>query len=125
VNDAVAGGEDFEQWYGREHARLVGTLAWVVGDLDAVREAVDEACARALVRWDRVGRMEAPTRWVYQVALNLWKRSRRRAALEQAVLRRQAKITTTLAGPAGEAWDLVRTLPPRQRTAVALRYVPI
>jgi DNA-directed RNA polymerase specialized sigma24 family protein len=49
----TAGEEDFEGWYQREHPRLVGALMWVSGDVDAVRDAVDEACARALARWER------------------------------------------------------------------------
>jgi DNA-directed RNA polymerase specialized sigma24 family protein len=116
-------GEEFAEWYEREHPRLVGALAWAVGDLDAVRDAVDEACARALVRWERVSHMQSPSGWVYRVAFNVWRRTRRRAALEHRLWRRGPPMATAIPGPAGEAWDLVGTLPERQRIAVALRYV--
>jgi RNA polymerase sigma-70 factor (ECF subfamily) len=115
--------EGFEVWYRREHPRLVGALMWLGGDATDVRDAVDEACARALERWNRVGAMESPTGWTYRVALNVWKRRERRRALERRVLRRYRPSETDVAGPAGEAWDLLRHLPPRERTAISLRYV--
>jgi DNA-directed RNA polymerase specialized sigma24 family protein len=34
-----------------------------------------------------------------------------------------APTSDVVAAPAGEVWDLVRSLPTRQRTAVVLRYV--
>jgi RNA polymerase sigma-70 factor (ECF subfamily) len=113
----------FEAWYERAHPRLVGALLWLGGDPSDVRDAVDEACARALERWERVGRMESSTGWAYRVALNVWRRRERRRALERRLLRRHRSFEAVVAGPAGEAWDLVRGLPPRERTAVALRYV--
>lgn len=115
--------ENFATWYRDAHPRLVGALAWVGGDQDAVRDAVDESCARALARWDRVATMASPTGWAYQVALNVWRRRQRRAAVERRLLRRHPPPRPVVAGPAGEAWDLVRTLPVRERTAIALRYV--
>jgi RNA polymerase sigma-70 factor (ECF subfamily) len=113
----------FEVWYEREHPRLVGALMWLGGDPLDVRDAVDEACARALERWERVGAMESPSGWTYRVALNVWKRRERRRSLEHRVLRRHRPLEAEVAGPAGEAWDVLRHLPPRERTAVALRYV--
>jgi RNA polymerase sigma-70 factor (ECF subfamily) len=115
--------DGFEVWYRREHPRLVGALMWLGGDPMDVRDAVDEACARALERWDRVGVMRSPSGWTYRVALNVWKRRERRRALERRVLRRHRPSETAIAGPAGEAWDLLRHLPPRERTAISLRYV--
>lgn len=121
--DGGADLEEFEVWYEREHPRLIGALMWLGGEQMDVCDAVDEACARALERWDRVGRMASPSGWTYRVALNVWKRRERRRALERRVLRRHAPFATDVAGPAGEASDLVRHLPPRERTAIALRYV--
>ena len=68
--------------------------------------------------------MASPDGWVFQVAFNLVRRRGRRRALEQTVLRRSAAGTAgVVAGPAGEAWDAVRHLSPRQRQVVVLRYV--
>jgi RNA polymerase sigma factor (sigma-70 family) len=114
--------QDFEAWYLAHHARLVSSLLLVCGDLDVARDAVDEACARALLRWDRVGAMESPTGWTYRVALNFLRRRARRAALEHALLRRETS-TTEMPPPASELWLIVSQLPPRQRTAIVLRYI--
>lgn len=119
VNDAAQG---FEAWYLANHARLVSSLVLVCGDLDLTRDAVDEACARALVRWDRVRAMDSPTGWTYRVALNVVRRRARRAALERRLLRRHA-VPREVPAPAGELWTVVAGLPPRQRTAIVLRYV--
>ena len=66
--------------------------------------------------------MESPAGWTFRVALNALRRHQRRAALERRLLARRPPIAQ-IPAPAGEAWDVVRDLPPRQRTAVVLRYV--
>ena len=118
----TGGNRDFELWYRHEHARLVASLLLVAGDLHAAQDAADEAFARALAHWDRVGAMDSPTGWVYKVALNVIRRRGRRAAIEQRLLARQP-APTVVPAPAGEAWEAVRGLPPRQRATVVLRYV--
>jgi DNA-directed RNA polymerase specialized sigma24 family protein len=117
-----ATGQDFGEWYSANHGRLVAGLLVISGRLELSRDAVDEACVRAYTRWERVSVMESPTGWVYRVALNVLRRQTRRAALEQRLLRRH-RVPFLVDGPAGEAWELVAGLPPRQRTAIVLRYV--
>ncbi|MEA3076063.1 MAG: hypothetical protein QOF60_971 [Actinomycetota bacterium] len=115
-------GDDFAAWYAREHPRLLTSLLLVAGNLDAAQEATDEAFARAFAHWSRVSTMSSRQGWTYRVALNVLRRRGRRARLEQLLLARQA-MTTAVPAPAGEAWEAVRHLPPRQRTAVVLRFV--
>ena len=113
---------EFETWYRREHPRLVTSLLLVAGDIHLAQEAADEAFARALARWDRVGAMDSPNGWTYRVALNVLRRRGRRAALERTLLARHP-APAEVPAPAGEAWEAVNHLPPRQRAAVVLRYV--
>ena len=114
----------FVDWYGAEHARLVSALALVTGDGDVAREATDEAFARALERWSRVGRMASPSGWAYRVALNDARRRLRRRSLERALpLHRVAPHSVEIQPTDHELWAAVSGLPQRQRTAVALRYV--
>ncbi len=114
----------FEQFYRAHHGHLATVLAATTGDLHVAREAADEACARALERWDRVQHMQAPAAWVYRVGLNVARRRLRRASLERTVWRRQppAQSVPPPSEP-DDIWDAVRALPKRQRTAVVLRYV--
>lgn len=112
----------FTAWYEDEHPGLVTALLLVAGDADAAREATDEAFARAWLHWDRVATMDSPRGWTYRVALNVLRRRGRRTAMERTLLARKLPPLTVPA-PAGEAWDAVRLLPPRQRTAIVLRFI--
>lgn len=116
--------ERFVEWYRVEHARVVSALTVATGDRDIARDAADEAFARALERWHRVGEMAAPTAWAYQVALNVARRRFRRRSVERGLHRRQHVPPHVDIEPLDhELWQAVDQLPPRQRTAVALRYV--
>jgi RNA polymerase sigma-70 factor (ECF subfamily) len=117
--------EGFEQWYVRVWPRLVRFVrAQAGGDTAEATEVAAEAMARAYERWDS-GTVHDPTPWVYTVGLNLLRRRARRRVLERHVLRRLHSRPSD-----GEPWtpdvDLVAAvaeLPPRQRTAIYLRYV--
>jgi RNA polymerase sigma-70 factor (ECF subfamily) len=112
---------EFASWYEREHPRVLGVLCALSGELDAAREATDEAFVRAFSRWSRVAKMASSGGWTYRVALNELRRS----------LRGRRRDRTTAAGSPGvavpatdpELWDMVRRLPERQRVAITLRYV--
>ncbi len=114
--------EPFEDWYRREHPRMVATLLLATGDIELASEGVDEACARALVRWERVSAMEEPTGWAYSVALNHARRIARRRSLEHLLVRRTAPVPN-VPPEASEVWGLVAGLAPRQRQVVVLRHV--
>jgi RNA polymerase sigma factor (sigma-70 family) len=114
--------ESFDGWYSREHDRMIATLLLVTGDLELAVEGVDEACSRALERWDRVIAMDSPSGWVYRVAFNHARRVARRRSMEQRLLRKLVPIPE-LPSAAEEIWELVGELPLRQREVVMLRYV--
>jgi RNA polymerase sigma-70 factor (ECF subfamily) len=111
---------DFASWYEHEHPRVLGVLCAISGELDASRDATDEAFVRALARWPRVRKMESPGGWTYRVALNELRRALRGRA-PVAGLPAAAKPAVPETDP--DLWDLVRRLPERQRVAVVLRYV--
>jgi RNA polymerase sigma-70 factor (ECF subfamily) len=115
---------DFETWYEDEHPRVLAALTVASGRPDVAADATDEAFVRAYERWDRVRRMGSPGGWLYKVALNDLRRRCRRQAIERELLRRNAPpVAESPAAPAPEVWDAVASLPSRQRTAVALRYI--
>lgn len=114
---------EFAAWYHSEHPRLLAAMTIVTRDLHAAQDVTAEAFARALAAWTRVSNMDSPTGWTYRVALNLARRRARRAALEQRVLRRIVSTDDDFPLERSvELWDAVRALPPRARTAIALRY---
>ena len=112
----------FAPWYPTAHAEVLSTVALWCGSLDAAREATDEAFVRALDRWARVSTMASPVGWTVSVAINVARRKGRRRAMEAALLRR-IPDPAALPPPAGEVFDAVAQLPPRQRTIVLLRYI--
>ena len=112
----------FESWYRVEHPRLVVAVVLVTGDPEVARDSVDEACARALQRWERVSSFEFPTAWTYRVALNVARRAYRRRDLEARILRSQS-TPPDIPPPSGEVWHEVSKLTTRQRQVVVLRHV--
>lgn len=116
---------EFDEWYREQHPRLVSSLVVVAGQVGVAAEVVDEACARAFERWDRVGAMASPGGWTYRTALNVLHRRRWRASLEDR-LQRRANGGAEVHAPSSwspEVWDALCRLPTRERTAVALRYI--
>lgn len=118
--------EDFEVWYLREHARVVSTVAAVTGRPSIAGECADEAFTRACERWARVRGMASPGGWVTTVALNEARRRLRRSGHERRLLVWVASTAPVEAPPPAwspEVWEALAALPPREREAVALRYV--
>lgn len=114
--------ESFDSWYAREHPRLVATLLLSTGDVELAADGVDEAFTRALEKWDQVSMMESPTGWAFRVALNHARRTARRRMIERRLFIKRAKDAPVPA-PAGEVWQVVSSLPPRQREVVVLRHI--
>jgi RNA polymerase sigma-70 factor (ECF subfamily) len=115
--------QDFEKWYASTHPRLLSLLVVTCGDLDLAREATDEAFVRALERWDRVRRMAAPEGWTYRVALNVVRRRARRSARERELVESPHPVPPPASAWNPDLWAAVRSLPDRERLAIALRYV--
>lgn len=114
----------FATWYRDEFPKVARALALATGDPLLGEEAAAEAFARALANWKRVGLMASPGGWVYTVALNEVRRTWRRGQLEQrAAARLRLADVPAPRSPDDALWKAVAALPPRARTAIALRYV--
>lgn len=112
----------FEEWYESARPRVLAALVVAFGDVDGAAEATDEAMARALADWDRVGVMDSPIGWAVRVAVNVARRRSRRRQLEAVVLRRTVPPGEVPAA-AGEVWLMVRDLPRRQREVLVMTYM--
>jgi RNA polymerase sigma factor (sigma-70 family) len=82
---------EFERVFRAEHARVLATVARVVGDLARAEELVQEAWLRALEHWPREGAPEKPGAWLVtaarRLAIDAWRReavAKREAARERA-----------------------------------------
>jgi RNA polymerase sigma-70 factor (ECF subfamily) len=117
--------QDFAAFYEANYERLVVQLFPITGNLDDAEDVVQEAFARACLRWRRLRAYDLPDAWVRRVAFNLAVQGRRRA---RRVLRLLARL-----GPSGEAPALsvehvalveaLGHLPLGQRQVLALHYL--
>jgi RNA polymerase sigma-70 factor (ECF subfamily) len=115
-----------EDVFAHDYDRLVQALTIVAGDKETAADAVQEAFACLVRRWDHLSAYEDPAGWVRRVALNqihehqrsIWRQARLVLRIEQQHPAREGASVM-----AEEVWKQLRTLPLKQRTALALYYV--
>ena len=122
---SVADTEGFEEFYTATVGRLIGVLFPVTGDLHEAEEIVQEAFARASIRWARLRDYDAPEAWVRRVAMNLAAdRGRRLQRQARALLRAGPPPAVPPASVEAMALaDALRTLPVNQRQAIVLHHL--
>ena len=121
----MTAGGSFEEFYTGAVGRLLGQLFLVTGDLHEAEEVVQEAFARASVRWSWLRDYNAPEAWVRRVALNLATDRARRGRRRLAALRRLGPPAPT---PPPQVEDLalleaLRGLSIGQRQVLVLHYL--
>ncbi len=124
----LVGETTFDRCYREHRDRLIATVnAATRCGADLATDAVDEAFVRALAKWSRVERMDAPVGWIFTVARNVVHKTRGRRSVESDLARRAVATPGAVPVVATEAqwelWDAVAALPDREREAVALRYL--
>lgn len=113
----------FEDVYRSEYPGLIA-VATALSGADG-EDLVQDAMVRALIHWERVGRLERPGGWCHRVVVNLCRSRWRRVRTQTAYLGRLRREEPSTDGPSVEVlafWSAVRELPTRPRMAVALRY---
>jgi RNA polymerase sigma factor (sigma-70 family) len=124
----VVGQDDgYQEFCSDQWSRLVGALDLYCGDLSTAEELAQEALLRAGIHWNRVRYFAAPGGWAYHVAVNLARSRFRRHRVE---LRAQRRLESDAAATnsnldiaeALAVREALRSLPPRQREVVVLRY---
>jgi RNA polymerase sigma-70 factor, ECF subfamily len=121
----VASREDFSSFYADVYPRLVGQLLVVTGELHEAEDVVQEAFARASVRWARLRDYDVPEAWVRRVAMNLAADRLRRARRQLAALVRLGPASPV---PPVQVEDLallgaLRALPIPQRQVIVLHHL--
>ncbi len=97
----------------------------VCADPGEAEDIAAEALRRAHDRWDAVGRYERPGAWLRRVTINLAHSHSRRIGTRRRFLSRQRATVaaTTIPDSDDELWEAVAQLAPKQRAAIALRYL--
>lgn len=117
--DASARELAFEDFYELEFKCIFTAALAFCGRRDLALDATQEAFGRAFARWKRLSKEPWVVSWVMTTAFNYCRRHTRSAKL---ILGRRAPDP----GPTEDRVDMVaalRTLAPRQRTAVLLFYI--
>lgn len=118
---------DFDRLYRASFARVVRTLAGIVGSLDAAEECAQEAFTRAYRAWPSWEAKVPAEAWLHRIAVNTAISYRRREKV-RALPSLLWRLGEPPAGPdpAEQANSRIlselRRLPPKQAAAVVLRY---
>ncbi len=120
--------EDFDRLYRASFARIVRTLAGIVGSVDAAEDCAQEAFTKAYRAWPGwEGKVPAEA-WLHRIAVNTAISHRRREqirALPSLLQRRGVPSPGPDPAERAEARTLLpelRRLPPKQAAAIVLRY---
>jgi RNA polymerase sigma-70 factor (ECF subfamily) len=115
-----------EAVFEHDYDRLVRALTIVAGDKETAADAVQEAFVCLVRRWEHLSSYEDPAGWVRRVALNQIHEHQRSVWRQTKLLLRIEREPPAPEGAstmAEEVWGQLRTLPLKQRTALALYYV--
>jgi RNA polymerase sigma-70 factor, ECF subfamily len=122
-----AAGSDFTAFYGVYFQRLLGSLVLYTGDRELAMDLAQETMARAYRDWRKVSQLDTPPAWLHRVAFNLANSAFRRRLTERRSARRSQDARLgehhdSDAAAAVVVRELVASLPPRQKTALVLRF---
>ncbi|MCA1712565.1 MAG: sigma-70 family RNA polymerase sigma factor [Actinobacteria bacterium] len=111
--------------YAASAGRLTGLLTLMGGDRAEAEDAVQDAFAALLPRWDHVRRYDDPEAWLRQVAVRRLLNRKRHLGRRQRILG-AAPRAELVPEPGADRVDLeaaLWALPPQQRAAVVLHHV--
>jgi RNA polymerase sigma-70 factor, ECF subfamily len=124
-DDLVAVIGNFDAFFRDNYANLVRSIGLAVGDTDLAADAVQEAFAKAHVRWSKVSAFSSPVGWVRTVAVNAARdQQRRRVRFDRVrhLIARDERVVDTLELHT-PLTDALSSLSPQQRIAATLFYL--
>lgn len=119
---------DFDRLYRASFARVVRTLASIVGSLEAAEDCAQEAFTRAYRAWPNWEARVPAEAWLHRIAVNTAISYRRREQIRSLPsLLMRLGVPPTGPDPAERVHTRallpeLRRLPPKQAAAVVLRY---
>ena len=118
---------EFDEYVRLRGASLVRLGRLLTGDQHLGEDLAQDVLARAFVRWKKIADVDSPEAYLRRMLVNAAiSRSRLRSSSEIAIAAHPDRpIHGDLSHDAAERqamWHLVRSLPPKQRAAVVLRF---
>jgi RNA polymerase sigma-70 factor, ECF subfamily len=117
--------DDFDMFFRDHYSNLVRSIGLAIGDADLAADAVQEAFAKAHVRWSKVSLYSSPVGWVRIVAVNAARDQQRRRVRFDRIRHLIARDERVLDTPDMHTplTDALATLTPQQRIAATLFYL--
>lgn len=120
--------DDFTSYVEQSWGRLFRTAYALVGDVQEADELLQSTLVKVYVSWRRVERAETPDAYVRRIMINQasthWRAEKRRRHAREPLRESRDEVSEpgTHLAERDAMWELVRSLPPRQRAIVVLRY---
>lgn len=121
---------DFEEFVQAEVPQFYRYARVLTGNADAAHDAVADALLRAQAKWSHIGQLAHRAAYVRTMITNEFLQERRRWSLRMIAPTRagdlpevEAQGTDAPIEDRQQVEALLRTLPPRQRAAVAMRFL--
>jgi RNA polymerase sigma-70 factor (sigma-E family) len=119
--------QDFESWLVSREGALQRTAHLLTGDVHAAQDLVQATLTKLYLRWDHVQRVQNLDAYARQALVNefrtAWRRPvRRMEQVVEVVPDRPGEDSPAYDGEREAVWRFVRSLPPRQRTVLVLRF---
>ena len=121
----MAGDDDFRAFVELQWAPLVRTAYLLTGDRGHAEDLVQAALEKTHRKWGRVSRMAAPVAYVRRTMVNTAVSWRRRRRVSEVPLLAGDGPAADPYGPVDQRQQVIaalRTLPPRMRAVLVLRY---
>ncbi len=112
---------DFTRFFAEVSPGLYSGLCLLARNRHEAEEITQEALAIVLERWDRVSLMDDPKAYLYRVAMNVFRKRRRRAALSlRSFIPTRQDDEIAAIEDRDEVIRILGTPAPRQRAAIVL-----
>jgi RNA polymerase sigma-70 factor (sigma-E family) len=125
VDAGVDKDADFSEYMAVRQPSLLRTAYLLTGDRHTAEDLVQTALAKLYLSWDKVQRQDSLDGYVRRILVNenssLWRRAWKKRETTTSELPDQPAEPQP-AGHDSGLWELVQTLPRKQRAAVVLRY---
>jgi RNA polymerase sigma-70 factor (sigma-E family) len=118
---------DFSEYMAARQPSLLRTAYLLTGDRHTAEDLVQTALAKLYLSWDRVNRQESIDGYVRRILINehnsLWRRPwKKRETTTSELPEQPAAPAAPSRGHDADLWELVQSLPRKQRAAVVLRF---